>query len=249
MKAATRIETRKSGFTLIELLVVIAIIAILAAILFPVFARVRENARRSSCQSNLKQVGLATIQYVQDYDGTYPYVADTQTNYQSRRWMDNVQPYIKSTQVFTCPSDSSGTAQYLPPESRLGTASTAAKWGSYIGNQFQTNGINGVMEAAIEDASQTVNVIEGQTNTTATVNAAIFCLAAAQAAGTCPALSKTAEPHQLYGTGNPNVGWGLARHLGTINVLFIDGHVKAMNVDRLAERRNEMPYLWTRQSD
>ncbi len=65
-------QSRFSAFTLIELLVVIAIIAILAAILFPVFARARENARRSSCSSNLKQLGLALAQYTQDYDGSYP---------------------------------------------------------------------------------------------------------------------------------------------------------------------------------
>ncbi|HHX40945.1 MAG TPA: DUF1559 domain-containing protein, partial [Armatimonadetes bacterium] len=63
---------RRTGFTLIELLVVIAIIAILAAILLPVFARARENARKSTCQSNLKQMGLAVMQYVQDYDEVYP---------------------------------------------------------------------------------------------------------------------------------------------------------------------------------
>src|SRR5471032_329947 len=65
-------KTVKRGFTLIELLVVIAIIAILAAILFPVFARARENARRASCQSNLKQLTLGILQYTQDYDGCYP---------------------------------------------------------------------------------------------------------------------------------------------------------------------------------
>src|SRR5580704_7489517 len=66
------IRRRTAGFTLIELLVVIAIIAILAAILFPVFAQAREKARQTSCISNLKQIGLATLQYVQDYDETYP---------------------------------------------------------------------------------------------------------------------------------------------------------------------------------
>src|SRR5687767_6194063 len=71
-QGARNVPFRKSGFTLIELLVVIAIIAILAAILFPVFARARENARRASCQSNLKQVGLGFVQYTQDYDERYP---------------------------------------------------------------------------------------------------------------------------------------------------------------------------------
>lgn len=66
-------KKQSRGFTLIELLVVIAIIAILAAILFPVFARARENARRTSCLSNLKQMGLGMMMYVQDYDETYPY--------------------------------------------------------------------------------------------------------------------------------------------------------------------------------
>ena len=121
----------KTAFTLIELLVVIAIIAILAAILFPVFARARENARRASCMSNLKQIGLGMMQYTQDYDERYPYSVNTNNlvsptagtanaqaipadtfqvlsgngstkNYYS--WMDYIYPYIKSVQVFQCPS-------------------------------------------------------------------------------------------------------------------------------------------------
>ncbi len=92
----------KRGFTLIELLVVIAIIALLAAILFPVFARARENARRASCQSNLKQIALGWLMYAQDYDGRlsyYPYDADPSPNV-----MGKVLPYVKNTQVFRCPS-------------------------------------------------------------------------------------------------------------------------------------------------
>jgi len=96
-------NTRK-GFTLIELLVVIAIIAILAAILFPVFAKVREKARQTSCLSNEKQLGLGFIQYAQDNNETYPY--DTSGGYYDEQgWAGEIYPYVKSTGVFTCPDD------------------------------------------------------------------------------------------------------------------------------------------------
>jgi prepilin-type N-terminal cleavage/methylation domain-containing protein/prepilin-type processing-associated H-X9-DG protein len=91
---------QRSGFTLIELLVVIAIIAILAAILFPVFARARENARRASCQSNLKQIGIAAMMYTQDYDERLPYYSLPGND----PWETAIYPYTKSTQIYDCPS-------------------------------------------------------------------------------------------------------------------------------------------------
>jgi len=90
---------RKAGFTLIELLVVIAIIAILAAILFPVFARAREKARQASCQSNEKQIGIALLMYVQDYDEIFPHHCR-----QSVCWAYKIEPYVKNAQLAVCPS-------------------------------------------------------------------------------------------------------------------------------------------------
>lgn len=119
----------KNGFTLIELLVVIAIIAILAAILFPVFAKAREKARQSSCASNLKQIALGITQYCQDYDETFPTnkpggynagdIQQTDTSMPGNHmwtcsngqtagyvvcWMDMINPYVKSWHIFECPS-------------------------------------------------------------------------------------------------------------------------------------------------
>ena len=109
-------SSRKSGFTLIELLFVIAIIAILAAILFPVFARARENARRSSCQSNLKQIGLGLIQYTQDYDEAYPNALRNGSSFSAlgeEKWMDGIFPYVKSTQILAAPAIRAGMNFFL----------------------------------------------------------------------------------------------------------------------------------------
>jgi prepilin-type N-terminal cleavage/methylation domain-containing protein/prepilin-type processing-associated H-X9-DG protein len=118
------ITKKTHAFTLIELLVVIAIIAILAAILFPVFARARENARRASCQSNLKQLALGMTMYTQDYDETFPAISigacdstpvvpGSLFNYNSSAgyncyyhgWAAAIYPYVKSTQIYLCPSN------------------------------------------------------------------------------------------------------------------------------------------------
>ncbi|MEO7720068.1 MAG: DUF1559 domain-containing protein [Capsulimonas sp.] len=95
-------QLKSRGFTLIELLVVIAIIAILAAILFPVFAKAREKARQTSCTSNMRQVGLGILQYVQDNDEAFP----GGVNALGRGWAGEIYPYVKSTGVYKCPDDS-----------------------------------------------------------------------------------------------------------------------------------------------
>jgi len=97
---------RRSGFTLIELLVAIAIIAILAAILFPVFARAREKARQVTCASNLRQLAAAMLMYAQDYDERLPrYIGGGEANRcQGWYWFEVIEPYVKGPQVFACPT-------------------------------------------------------------------------------------------------------------------------------------------------
>src|SRR5687767_7988861 len=103
---------RRHAFTLIELLVVIAIIAILAAILFPVFAQARDKARSSTCLSNCKQIGIAVSMYTQDYDEMYPaqrndgvFVFAAKGRDQGQNYYDELMPYCKNGQIWICPSD------------------------------------------------------------------------------------------------------------------------------------------------
>jgi prepilin-type N-terminal cleavage/methylation domain-containing protein/prepilin-type processing-associated H-X9-DG protein len=142
------IVRRIRGFTLIELLVIIAIISILASILFPVFARARENARRSSCQSNLEQLGLGLIQYTQDYDEKYPHMEGTDASYFATSPGNPgyaLNPYIKSGQIFSCPSVSGDT-------------------GTTVGTSYLWNGVlirpTGLSIAAIPETAKIITTQE-----------------------------------------------------------------------------------------
>lgn len=144
--------SKHTAFTLIELLVVIAIIAILAAILFPVFARARENARRTSCLSNMKQIGLGVMQYTQDYDERYPASPPQGTDMYAQptsppNWIAGVQPYVKSWQLFVCPSSRPGTAA---DTSAIPTGNNNS---SYIGNGVLLAPAGKAMAAVPEVAS------------------------------------------------------------------------------------------------
>jgi len=245
----------RSGFTLIELLIVIAIIAILAAILFPVFARARENARRASCQSNLKQIGLGLIQYAQDYDETL-----VRSNYGPTpggnggaknsdptagdyKWMDALFPYTKSTQIFDCPSGPQDVARRYTYYRDLGAA-TSTQYGSYainVGYVYpDIANFPGPTEnvqkpytkmAALEATSTTAWVFE---NNSVASPGNIGC----NTSGNCPGFFLSAEDPVVRPSvpdlpGNAG-GSIYARHLETTNVLFCDGHVKALKLDAIA---------------
>ena len=251
----TQLRKGRSAFTLIELLVVIAIIAILAAILFPVFARARENARRSSCQSNLKQIGLGLLQYTQDFDEQFALAyyngVDTNSNANPVRykWMDAIQPYVKSSQLFTCPSDTDvtvGTSTYtttytpndkLPPggynqffgsygmNNTYGPAGPAGPSGSG-GNGSNTNPPRSVALSTIEAPATTYWVMDSKVNSLAPAYGKYrICFSVTSTPFVVSADGTTAMESN---SGSNNYGAAIGfRHLETVNVLYTDGHVKS----------------------
>ena len=218
-------STRR-GFTLIELLVVIAILAILAAILFPVFARAREKARQASCQSNLRQLGLATLMYAQDYDERLPWWDYTQGELNGSGFSHcrAVYPYVNNLQLFACPS---GTG--VPP----GHTSDPATWNTYgegtprfrfpgpITRGYAWNQtIFGVPAAVGRHASLGAVVRPSSTfmvSDSAHVVGLPGAIVFAESFGTIP--------DYLANLPDDN----LSRHNGGENHSFVDGHVKWLN--------------------
>lgn len=241
------------GFTLIELLVVIAIISILAAILFPVFARARENARRASCMSNEKQIGLGLLMYTQDYDERTTQVsyglntdgpADPTTVPPTYHWMDAIYPYVRSEQIFDCPSDSTNLhyvyyQNLTAPSRSFGSyAMNTAYWGdTYGGPPPSDNGAyhnpNGVAMAQIADPAGTVWIVESSSQLTANDTTAL-------PGGRGPGNTWKAIVNQpttvSTSDGFPALQYAVARHLNTMNTLYCDGHVKSQQLTSLMNK-------------
>lgn len=225
---------RRSAFTLIELLVVIAIIAILAAILFPVFGRARENARRSSCASNLKQIMLGEMQYTQDYDERF---ASTHLAVSATAGVTHFQmiyPYVKSMQIFICPSDTT-TDKLLdyPNYGNNGQAGYPDRVMSSYGVNARINdggGATGIGIALSKFAAPaaTVLITDGVSNLDAAASLTGNPLEWQEKRF---AFILDEKDSGAFGAGNGR-GGPLARHLETTNVGFADGHVKAMRIEK-----------------
>ncbi|HAZ63109.1 MAG TPA: hypothetical protein DCZ72_05795 [Armatimonadetes bacterium] len=211
-------DRQRRGFTLIELLVVIAIIAILAAILFPVFAKAREKARTASCSSNEKQIMLGILQYAQDYDETLPMGHNSVSQGQ---WFYTIQPYMKSMQLLRCPSR--GGNNYWVG---YGTNHNLLPWG------------NGVALGDIQNVAGSFIIVDA-----AQCSAGVLAATSVQQFRdfeTNMTDWQATPPTNLSGTVNnwsADDQWGnytrrpVTRHTDGMNIGFADGHVKWMRGD------------------
>jgi prepilin-type N-terminal cleavage/methylation domain-containing protein/prepilin-type processing-associated H-X9-DG protein len=226
MNTTSPIRAARRAFTLIELLVVIAIIAILAAILFPVFARARENARRASCQSNLKQIGLGFMQYTQDYDEQLPrndYAWNT-TGYIN--WDEAIFPYVKSVQLFTCPSATG-------PVYNSDTTG-ASLTGQWTGNPNRDYGMNAYLFPSGSNGNATGRGTAGGYLALASIpnTAEVFLVGESRRTNLGGWYASIIYATNVGGItfGNDDKGAGKI-HLEGANWLYMDGHVKWQKPD------------------
>ena len=193
----------RRGFTLIELLVVIAIIAILAAILFPVFAKAREKARQTACLSNVKQLALAEVQYAQDYDEC---MVPTYCVLPTVGFPQLLMPYTKNSQIFACPSDSTPWVAYTVNLSYISNY--------YVHVQLDYAGCAPTPMAAVPHPSDTIGFAPNSDGNPAGPGCQLT----------------TGTYGNSYSTGyTPWARVNLTRHNGGSNYEFVDGHAKWLN--------------------
>jgi prepilin-type N-terminal cleavage/methylation domain-containing protein/prepilin-type processing-associated H-X9-DG protein len=232
------------GFTLIELLVVIAIIAILAAILFPVFAQAREKARAATCLSNQKQIALGILMYSQDYDEMLLMgMWGTSASQTLCSWPAMVQPYLKSTQIFQCPSAPRSSGNGITPGTiaapngcGIGTGwATSYAYNYYLAGNNSATGVATRSLTAVNKPAETVMIVDGASLPQAKPVLPEAWPEKRTSIATAVGGTTTANrmPYLLVHSGssliasNNDYGGPFARHNGTVNVIWADGHVKA----------------------
>jgi len=250
-------RTHHAAFTLIELLVTIAIIAILASILFPVFARARESARRTSCLSNMKQAGLGMMMYLQDYDETYPHYS---TNYphgagpkpeggwwytsssegDSWFWQNMIFPYVKNINVFQCPSSPSDRTYAFPP------GPYSYQYGANIqvlNIRVKSGEPNPPLKMAAVAAPASIYMLMDSGFYTASysyITNPPGSIGAYYIPGACGLLTAAPSYTPTY-----HSDCYVGRHFSGVNVSFTDGHAKWLSINVLAtEARKSNHGAW-----
>ncbi|MDR3710111.1 MAG: DUF1559 domain-containing protein [Capsulimonadaceae bacterium] len=223
-----------SGFTLIELLVVIAIIAILAAILFPVFATARDKARQTACLSNEKQIGMAILQYAQDFDELLPVAGPIAQN--RGRWTQQIYPYIRSAAVFTCPNINNN--QWSATNNTQG--GYGWNWALEDGCELtgpctalQTDNAPGFPITKVAQPSATIIVgevgFDVPTANNYSASYAIFPADSRTVTTSCTSPNYIAQFRHSSAVAIPEIGGTLLSVDGFCSFLFLDGHTKALN--------------------